>query len=310
MGGQKAEDVDSASKDLEIVFVQELAREHHGWNSFETEHFQWYSHRANEQWRGVAIAISLEHFDSVLHKVATPRGIWLVVRLRGLGRVILGSLHCFTGVTNAIYQAAVVEFLKACPRKYRHLPLICGVDANEVPTWNVDEENHVFADSGSSNLNLLVNEMMNIGASPCGPRDEDQRKPTHFPRDATRAGRHIDMIFCRLARLSPACVDAERRLMIGSDHGLVCSEIFSDRGPSRQVWGNDSRPRWVTHELPGDFLIIDDGDLQQLAKTYTQPRRSRAYRDDEEVKQAISVAREDMLPASWKRVHRLRRAAR
>ena len=310
LGGQKAEDVDLAAKDCEVVFVQEIAREDHGWNSFDTEHFHWIAHRSPDQWRGVAVGISTDLFDSVIHKIATRRGIWLVVRIRGIGRVILGSLHCHTGVPNAVYQAAVIEFAKACPRKFRHLPLLCGIDANEVPRWNEDEDERAFVESGSSNLNLLVSEMLNIGASACGPRECDRSSPTHFPRDITRAGRHIDMIFSRQANVGSLNIDAERRHVIGSDHALLYGELSTATGRSKHVWGNDSRPRWVVQELPGDFTIVDDDDLQQLAKKYTKPLFSKAYRDNDEIKQAISDAKLDMKPTSWKRVHRLRRAAR
>ena len=310
LGGQKAEDVDSVAKDLDLILVQELAREEHGWNSFETDNFQWISHRACDQWRGVAVAISLDRFDSIVHKIATKRGIWVVARVRGLGRVVFGALHCHTGVTNQLYQSAVLEFVKACPKKYRHLPLVCGADANEVPPWNTDEHGHVFAGSGSSNLNLLVDEMMGLGASPCGPRPADQLKPTHFPRDATRAGRHIDMIFSRHISASQVCIDGDRRLMIGSDHGLVHGELFCVGGAGRQIWGNDSRPRWVVDSLPDDFLIVEEEDIQKLARHYTKPRFSRAYRDSDEIKEATHAAKLDMQASSWKRVHRLRRTAR
>ena len=310
LGGQKAEDVDLAARDCEVVFVQEIAREHHGWNSFDTEHFHWVAHRSPDQWRGVAVGISIDLFDSVIHKIATRRGIWLVVRVRGVGRVIFGSLHCHTGVPNAVYQAAVIEFAKACPRRFRHLPLVCGVDANEVPRWSEAEGEQPFVESGSSNLNLLVSEMLNIGASACGPQQCDQASPTHFPRDTTRAGRHIDMIFSRLANISALSIDAERRHVIGTDHALLSGELYTHSGKSRHVWGNDSRPRWVVRELPDDFVIVDDEDLQQLAKRHTKPLSSQAYRDNDEIKQAISEARTEMKPESWKRVHRLRRAAR
>ncbi|CAE7219725.1 unnamed protein product [Symbiodinium microadriaticum] len=237
-------------------------------------------------------------------------GLPIVHLINGIGRVILGSLHCHTGVPNAVYQAAVIEFAKACPRKFRHLPLLCGIDANEVPRWNEDEDERAFVESGSSNLNLLVSEMLNIGASACGPRECDRSSPTHFPRDITRAGRHIDMIFSRQANVGSLNIDAERRHVIGSDHALLYGELSTATGRSKHVWGNDSRPRWVVQELPGDFTIVDDDDLQQLAKKYTKPLFSKAYRDNDEIKQAISDAKLDMKPTSWKRVHRLRRAAR
>ena len=117
--------VDVAAKDMDVIFVQELAREEHGWNSFETESFQWITHRAEEQWRGVGVGISLDRFDSIIHKFATKRGIWLVARLRGVGRVLLGSLHCHTGTTNAVYQ-------RSCHRIHQGLPSEISPPASRV----------------------------------------------------------------------------------------------------------------------------------------------------------------------------------
>ena len=252
-----------------MIFVQELAREEHGWNSFETESFQWITHRAEEQWRGVGVGISLDRFDSIVHKFSTKRGIWLVARLRGVGRVLLGSLHCHTGTTNAVYQEAVIEFAKACPRRFRHLPLVCGVDANEVPTWSIEEETDNIVAAGSSNLNLLLTEFTAIGASAQPPREADLRTPTHYPRDESRRGRQIDMIFARMVHLDRLHIEPERRHSIGSDHAIASSNLLISEGNTQHKWGNDSRPRWVSRELPETACIVDEDDLRLLAKNCT-----------------------------------------
>ena len=54
------------------------------------------------EWRAVGVGITNDKLDCVVGKVATNRGIWILARLRGLGRVVIGSMHCHTGATNAI----------------------------------------------------------------------------------------------------------------------------------------------------------------------------------------------------------------
>ena len=73
--------------------------------------------------------------------------------------------------------------------------------------------------------------------------------------------------------------------------------------------GNDSRARWVSSPLP-DVVIIDDGDLTALAKKCTRPRRSAAFQDNDDTKNAIVVAKQTGCPREWKKVHRLRDRAR
>ncbi|CAE7333491.1 unnamed protein product [Symbiodinium sp. KB8] len=310
LAGQSASLADLVAKDANLLFVQELSRSTPGWDSFETDSFQWVTYRDADHWRGVGIAISLDLFDSVIHKFASKRGIWIVARIKGLGRVVLGSLHCHTGVTNAVYQAAVLEFMSTCPRKHRGLPLLCGVDANEEPTWGRLEDQDVGVTSGSSNLNVLVHEMEKHGVRACPPCDEHRTMPTHYPRDSRRQGRHIDLIFGRQVHVRPLRVDPERRHTIDTDHAIVLGDLLVAGGCLRNDWGNDSRARWVYQQLPADFEIVDEDDLKELATKCTRPRTSQAYKDDQEVLDAIRQARQDKLPASWKRVHRLRRVGR
>ncbi|CAE7331010.1 pol [Symbiodinium sp. CCMP2592] len=296
-----------ADKMLISWTLLEIARDTGGWSSFDTDEFHWVTFRDPRQWRGTGIGIALDKFDSITWKVATERGIWAVARIRGLGRVVLGSVHCHTGVTTAVYQAAAQEFARHCPRRFRHLPVLCGADANEVPHWEPDENGTLSIGMNSNNLEALLHEMLQHGVRPVAPRPSDQHTPSHFPRDSTRRGRQIDMIFSRLLHVCPLCIEPERRHTIGSDHAIVMGDIMVAGGPSKVVWGNDSRPRWVVSDLP-DIEIVDEDDLIALAKQCTRPRASQQYRDDDEVKGAICAARASGCAREWKRVHKLRRA--
>ncbi|CAE7836114.1 unnamed protein product [Symbiodinium sp. CCMP2592] len=163
----------------------------------------------------------------------------------------------FTGlfiVTLVSGGAAAQEFAKLCPRKYRHLPVVCGVDANEVPHWDLGEDGQLAIGTCSSNLNVLIHGQ-------------------------------IDMMFSRHIHIQPLMFEPDRRHLIGTDHAIVLGG------------------------LP-DIEIVDEDDLIEIASKCTKPRRSQRYRDSDEVKNAIVAARSSMLPADWKRVHRLRKQER
>ncbi|CAE7865745.1 unnamed protein product, partial [Symbiodinium necroappetens] len=260
IAGQKLDLLDVAAKDLDILFVQEISRDKPGWEQLDRDEFHWVVHRKAEQWRGVGIGIAGDKFDSVVFKKATSRGIWVVARIVGIGRLVLGSIHCHTGVTNAVYQAAVHEFFSSCPRKYRHLPLLCGVDANEVPKWVQGDSSALEVSDSGANLNALLHQSMLQGIKPVSPQAVFARAWTHFPRDERRSGRHIDMLLSRQMHVSAFEVDPDRRLAIGSDHALLFADIWVAGGPARVRWTKDSRARWVTQNLP-DVIIVDDGDL-------------------------------------------------
>ncbi|CAE7542500.1 unnamed protein product [Symbiodinium sp. CCMP2592] len=258
---------------------------------------------------GVAVGFALDKFDCVIKKIATRRGIWVLARIKNLGRVVCGSLHAHTGVTNAIYQAAIHEFFGALPRAWRQYPLLCGVDANETPRWITDDGGVVVPGECSSNLNVLLHEALQLGCKPCAPKWTQRFAPTHFPRDSERTGRQIDLILCRQVGLTDLVIDAERRHCIGSDHAFLFAEVWLRNKAVSNRWGNDSRARWVVGDLPEDY-IIDDSDLTRLALAHSRPRKSNCYVDNDEIKQAIVTARSTNNTADWKRVHRLRTTAR
>ena len=256
----------------------------------------------------MGIGVASDKLDCIVCKVATSRGVWILARLRGLGRVVLGSMHCHTGATNAVYQAAAVQFSKECPGKWRQYPVWCGTDANEQPHWSEDPElQHGRLDTGSSNLNILANQLLAHDIRPVAPRRPQWSAATHFPRDTRRRGRQIDIVWVRSLVTSQSEIDAARRHVIGTDHALLYRDVWG--GKSQLRWGNDSRPRYLNKTIP-QKILVDAYDLSQLAKQCTGPRKSAAYSDPPEVLQAIRSARDDCDKKKWKQVHRLRRQAR
>ncbi|CAE7484674.1 unnamed protein product [Symbiodinium sp. CCMP2592] len=309
IGGQEILKLDLAAADADIICAQEVARSDEGWDTKDTDHFHFISYRSRDLWRGVAVGFAIDKFDSVIGKIATPRGIWLLVRLRGLGRVVVGSMHAYTGVTNAKYQGAILKFVRGCPSKWRQYPLACGIDANEVPRWfhNEDSEKGEL-DCSSTNLNFLATEAAHLGALPLAPKFSQWKSPTHFPRDETRVGRQIDTLWYRSLNLKPANIDGDRRHVIGTDHGIITSDVMVAQRSSAQ-WGNDSRPRWVVGDLP-QITITEVADITDLARSCTRPHSSTGYVDSPELKDAIAAAKTSGDKKAWKEVHRLRRRNR
>ena len=148
LGGQPVELLDVVAKDADVLCVQEIARDEPGRGEFECEHFQWITRRAKSQWRGVGVGIAVDKFDCVIKKVACSRGIWVLIRVHGIGRIVCGSLHAHTGTTNTVYQAAIHESFHSLPAPWRQYPLVCGVDANETRNWILDEHNTLEAGTG------------------------------------------------------------------------------------------------------------------------------------------------------------------
>eukprot|EP00439_Symbiodinium_sp_Y106_P048581 s2862_g6.t1 len=306
--GQDLTKLDVAIPDADLILAQEIPRGEVGWDTVETDYFFWVTYRSPDLWRGVAVGIAKDKFDCVLRKTSSSRGMWTLLRIKGLGRVVVGAMHAYTGVTTAKYQQAAISFFRACPAKWRHQPLICGIDANEVPSWFATEESGGELGNCSTDLNVLAMEALRLGITPLAPVETDWKLPTHFPRDGTREGRQIDILMCRQLHCAPPRIEGHCRIAVGSDHGgVVCDLMVSHKSVSR--WGNDSRPRWVTGELPQKH-IVDSDDLIAVAREHSRPRQSEAYEDPQDVKAAIVEARESGDKALWKRVQKARRQAR
>eukprot|EP00439_Symbiodinium_sp_Y106_P043032 s1996_g5.t1 len=313
LGGQELNLLDMAALDADILFVQEIARRDEGWLCDDSEHFHWVQFRGPDLWRGVGVGIAIDKFDCIVGKVAVRRGIWILARLKGLGRVVLGTLHALTGVTNGRYQETALEYMRSCPSAWRQYPLLCGFDVNETPRWNrqpeeAEELGRVPLDHCSSNLNVIADQALGIGLLPIVPLTHQLDVATHYPRDETREGRQIDMMWSRALSTSRVCIDPARRHSIGSDQAVLWCDISVSKKPGRR-WGNDSRPRWVTTDLP-DVTIVDAEDVEKLARAHTAPRSTRAYVDPVEVKEAFLLARTSNDKQMWKKAHRARRKAR
>ena len=291
---------------FDLLCVQECPRRDSGWGEHETDCFMWFSHRDPSQWRGVGVGISRDLFDSITDKIACSRGAAWVVRLRGHRRIILCSLHCPTGVTVGRYHQDVQDFKHVLRKWHPDLPVFGGVDVNEELGWSSEDSSEACVRSGAK-VDKLLEGVASLRLRAVPPRIPDRRIPTHYPRDESRDGRHIDAVFVRLLGGGPVVLHPDKRFEINTDHALLEMQIELQR--TRPNTWIDSRPRWVVCDSP--LPPVDDfGDVQTLAATHCKPRTRKAYRDDDETKELIFQAKTAPVcrrKGLWKLVHRMRR---
>ena len=311
LGGQGLPKVDVVSGTFDFVCVQEAPRGEPGWREDCTDGFSWLLHQSSTQWRGVGIGVSHDLFECTTARISCSHGAAWVVRLKNMKRFVLGSLHLPTGVTVAEYYKATDAFRRMLRGWHEDLPCLIGVDANVELIWSRadDREGDVGLQSGGKVDKFLeMCSMLRLHVQV--PRQTDRWVPTHYPRDESREGRHIDCFLVRGTVCSPICVDPDVRLQINTDHArLHCRvELQKTRGGK---W-RDGRARWVVDE---DRLFEPQcwDDVKMMAKLYTRPRGVTRFKDDEETlaliheaKGACGVHSKDL----WKRVHKMRRQKR
>ena len=311
LGGQPLSKADVVSGTFDFLCVQEAPRGAPGWHEECTDNFTWLLHQSSTQWRGVGIAISHDLFDCTTDRTSCAYGAAWVVRLKSAKRFVLGSLHLPTGAPVAEYYKATTCFRTMLRGWHEDLPCFVGVDANVELVWSRadDREGDVGVQSGGK-----VDKFLEI----CGclrlqvrvPRLQDRWVPTHYPRDESRGGRHIDCILVRGASSSDVHVDSDVRLQINTDHArLHCHiELQKTRGGR---W-RDGRARWV---VDAEALFEPDSweDVKTMAHLYTRPRTAMRFKDDVETrdlifeaKQARGVHAKDL----WKKIHKMRRQKR
>ncbi|CAE7810020.1 unnamed protein product [Symbiodinium sp. CCMP2592] len=307
VGGQNYEKIEVAVREFDLVAVQEISRtEAVGWDERETKSFMWFAHRDEQQWRGVAVGVAKDLFDCVIDKMATSNGAAWLVRLRGHKRLILASLHCPTGVTVAKYQEVVGTFKQKLKKWHPDCPATVGVDVNEVIQWtsSEDEEPGAFPVRGGGKIEAFLELLGSCRLRACPPEVHARGVPTHFPRDATRVGRHIDVIASRLVRMGEVKIVEAARTWIITDHALLFADIYLFR-----KWISprfDTRPRWVhgAEPLPP---VNNLEHLYEAAKNRTVAGKVRQYEDDEEVRDAVRQAKASGDKCEWKGVHAIRR---
>ncbi|CAE7780059.1 unnamed protein product [Symbiodinium sp. CCMP2592] len=311
LGGQSLPKADVVSGALDLLCVQEVPRSEPGWREDTTDGFTWLLHQSSIQWRGVGIGVSHDLFDCTTDRRSCSHGAAWVVRLRNAKRFVLASLHLPTGVPVQEYYKACSNFRSMLAGWHSDLPCVVGVDANVELIWSRadDREDGVGLQSGGKVDKFL--EMCGcLRLQPQAPRVEDRWVPTHYPRDESRDGRHIDCLLVRGLASSPVLVDSEVRLHINTDHArLHCRvELQKTRGGR---W-RDGRARWV---CDSDKLFEPETweDVKRMAHLYTRPRPAVRFKDDAETLDMIhdaKAARGIIAKDLWKKVHAMRKKKR
>ena len=312
VGGQPLSKVDPVCTSMDLLAIQEAPRGESGWSEENTDGFTWLLHRSCDQWRGVGIGISNDLYDCHTDRTSCSRGAAWVVRLKNAKRFILGSLHCPTGVTVAVYYKAVQEFRKMLQAWHSDLPCFVGVDVNESIVWNCEEEEGlgVVGIRGGGKIDKFLEVASCLRLSPVAPVWDERWMATHYPRDICREGRHIDCILVRGASSGAVRVDADIRQHINTDHAMLHAavELQGTRGGK---W-RDCRARWVT-DVETLWCPSTWDELTEMARRCTKPRTKRKFVDDEETREAIAHAKSAVggdRVQKWHHVHHLRRAKR
>ncbi|CAE7942707.1 unnamed protein product [Symbiodinium sp. KB8] len=304
--------VDLVGARMDFLAVQEAPRGECGWSEEQTDGFTWLLHQASEQWRGVGIGIFVDLYDCFTDRIACGRGAAWVVRLKNAKRFVLGSLHCPTGVTVAVYYQAVQEFRKMLQSWHADLPCFVGVDVNESVIWSCEEEENDgrVGIRGGGKIDKFLEVVSCLHLTPVARIWDDRWKATHYPRDVSREGRHIDCVLVRGATCTPVCVDADVRMHINTDHAMLCTDVDIQR--TRGGKWRDSRARWVTDpEALWQPQCWDD--VKQMARSCTKPRTKPKFVDDEETKDIIAEAKAAVggdKARLWRNVHQMRRQKR
>ena len=289
--------------------MQEMKRREPGWveeDDGDEGDFHWVSYQHKTQWRGCGIGISNTILEAVLGKRACGRGMAILVKCKNVGRVVFGTVHAPTGVTCNEYIRAIREVKDLLGGKWQQYPCVLGVDVNEEVRWGETDEGPNLC-GGNANFQEFADVVHAMRLRPIAPVHSQRNNLTHFPLDAGRHGRQIDMLLVRNIKCSEVVIDADRRLSINSDHAaLILSLTFCT---SARRWGADSRARWVCADLP-DEILVDWEDVSRLAREYTRPFQSQKYRDPEDVRDAFRKAKQCKTVAAWKAAHVARKAAR
>ncbi|OLQ08069.1 putative 149 kDa protein [Symbiodinium microadriaticum] len=246
------------------------------------------SHQSDVQWRGVAIGVSQDIFDCTTDRTSCSHGAAWVVRLRSSRSLVVGSIHLPTGVPVAQYYAAAMACKKMLRGWHEDLPCVLGVDSNVELLWNRAEARDAEGEIGfraSGKVDKFLEMASGCRLRPVAPRMEERWVPTHYPRDISREGRHIDCMLVRGIGCGEVQVDAEIRHTINTDHAMLRCTVEVQRTHGGR-W-KDGRPRWV---VDADKLFSPDSwdDVKRMAQTCTAPRRAGKFVDDMETKELIA----------------------
>ena len=217
---------------------------------------------------------------SVMRKKNTPRGIWCRLRhFESQREVWVGSIYIAPHYSVADVTEQTTKLLNALPSTT--LPCFLTGDANAGIRWSADVDDVVAVGTDAKGRTLL-DVLVSQGYCMCPHQQHQLCQPTSRPRKEGAVGRIIDWVACKHVHTGRVHVQTDSFAQIGTDHDaltLVASVRVLKPKPRKIRLG----PRVVTKPLP-QVTNLDYDKLCQLAKEYTSPTQTHAYRDDAVVK--------------------------
>ena len=290
-----------------VVGLQEVPRIEAGWKSVELEGWTILQHRAEDAWRGVAVAYRPQCW-TVMRRKQCSRGIWVKLRHVLLGvEAWFGSCHFTQGCSQLQHSTEVREALQALPPNM--LPAVLAADTNANLGWTVGgDQPHGVAYGMDGKGVRMLEAFGHRGLSVIGVKEGHERLPTSRPRKQGVRGNVIDMIAGARIRTGPLWIAKDSHCVVGTDHEAVMCYLYLQCATG-QAKRFDCRPRQVVRELPVSEHI-DQNVLQSLAHAHTRCKASQGYKDSDQVKTLFSEARRNNTAAAWKRAHEARRNER
>ena len=297
-----------AEGSVDVVSLQEMARDHAGWGFHQIHKWFVYSYRDEHEWRGSAIGYRSDVF-TLMRKKASPKGLW--VRLRRIedgAELWCGSCYFSQGASRETHANEVHSFLDVLPPT--SLPVLCGGDMNTPVRWSQAEGESPLPSGPESKGDYMLGVFSAKGLAVTAPTSTQWTTPTSRPRRSDATGRQIDMVATKHCSPAPAFIHEGSHLYLGTcDHDAVSQTVyFSHRQGARSRYGG-SGPRVVvaTPAFAGD---LSQGKMEHLAKKYTRPRQGQAYSDPEDVKALFRLARAGHRAEDWKTALKARARAR
>ena len=288
-----------------VYLLQEVPRREAGWHTELSEGWTTLSHRNDDVWRGTGLLFQ-ESSWKIMRRLATERGIW--VRLRHTlfaNEFWIGSIHLDPGCTQAQHRADLEQHMHKL--RATTLPIIVGCDVNSPLRWAQDDSGDVQMVGRDGKTTGFADVVLGRGLSIAAPRPGQMATPTSKPRQAGRAGRHIDCICYKGTAVSGVHIVEGSHLCLGTDHEMLNVEVKIRAMKHRTI--HPTRPR-VWTQGPTQITHIDQSTLRKLARTCTRPKPGRSYKDPPQVRTAVAIAKRTHLASDWKAVHKARRQAR
>ncbi|CAE7866414.1 unnamed protein product [Symbiodinium sp. KB8] len=289
-----------------IFAFQELPRVAVGWQTTKYDDKMLVQYREENQWRGNGIMFSPAEYVCLRRK-ASNIGVWLRLRqVRTGAQLWVCSARLSTGVSDAQTAEEANEVLSLRPPTA--LPSILLADFNTQLKWTkaAGERGQALPTTGRADYLFSELERRRYRLHPPGMTQWET--PTSRPRRRGARGRQIDGVASSRTRGSVINIAEGSYKEIGGDHDRVHAVFSLGPCPVQHSQGS-TKPRTVVGEIPIQ-MCLNQTKVQQLAESFTRPRKGMRYRDPSQVKVAFRRARQLGTEDAWKEAHRARRQAR